>query len=71
MLRKGTSKAQEEKIVALVAKGDSWQVKHETLLKIDKRLGKVKGAERAAFRKAALDRFPHSAFFKSVAAAAK
>lgn len=71
MLRKEPSKAQEEKIVATVVKGASWQVKHETLLKIDKRLGKVPGADRAAFRKAALDRFPHSEFFKRVAAAAK
>lgn len=53
-----------------MVKGESWQVKHETLLKIDKRLGKVQGADRAAFRKAALDRFPHSEFFKRAVSAA-
>lgn len=53
-----------------MVKGESWQVKHETLLKIDKRLGKVQGADRAAFRKAALDRFPHSEYFKKAATAA-
>lgn len=64
-LRKEPTKALEDKIIALAEKGESWQVRHNELIKIDKRFGKTQGADRTAFRKVAHSRFPHSEYFKN------